>query len=1676
MHPQWLSVTRRLTVISLWLALVLAVPALVARAASSIRVTPTGTTTWPCGNTWANACDLQTALTNAAAGDEIWVQAGTYRPGASGNTAATFQMRSGVAIYGGFVGTETNRADRDFVNQVTTLSGDLDSSGDHTGADAYHVVTASGVDTTAILDGFTITGGNANFGCMPTDGGAGLHSINGSPTLSHLIFTHNSARQLGGGTYFEFSAPVLTNITFISNTALYGGGAALVGGAASLTQITFTDNAAIPDGAGGGLMIEQSGQVKLKDVTFNNNWAVDGGGLEIAFYASPTLENVTFNNNYADWKGGGVYVYYYSQPLLKNVTFRQNYARESGGGIMTNDHSAVTLVNGVFGGNTAGWGGGGIFENYGSYSNFVNVLFTGNHSQGYSGGGAQIGSGNLGNYTTFINTTFTGNTAGVNGGGGIYIAYGSHVTVTNSILWGNTTTTSIYRAHQIGYFEDPWNSGQVIVNNDVEEGFWGTDIISSDPLFVDANGADNIYGTADDNAHLQAGSPVISQGNPAWLPVDQTDLDGDNNLTEAVAYDLDNQPRIIGGLELGVYEAESVWYVDNNGAAGNGCSTWTDACPDLQTALGLANSGDEIWVAGGTYRPGASGVPTATFQLKSGVTLYGGFNGSGTSRADRNWLAQPTILSGDLDGSGGLTANDAYHVVTGISGATLDGFIVTGGNAVGGAPHNVGGGLYNVASSPTLRQIVFIGNAASMSGGGMYNTGSSPLLANVLFSGNTAGTGGGLANTSSSNLSLSNVTFSGNIASVSGGGIYNLSSNLALRNSVLWGNTAPTQSQIANTTSTVNILYSDIQGAFGGGNWDTTLGTDGGGNLDADPLFADANGADDIYGTLDDNARQQPGSPLINAGSNGQIPADGSDLDNDRNTSENLPYDLDNRSRIEGRVVDMGAYEQGNVGPTIPPIADQTTAEDTPTSAIIFTIGDSDTPANLLTVSAQSSNPTLIPATNIALAGTDIARTITLTPTLNQYGQTVITLTVSDGSLTASAGFTLTVTPVNDAPTISGLIDHLAAQNAPTSLDFTVGDVDTALAALTFSFESSDLLVAPIENFAVSGSGVTRTLAFTATNYLGTSTITVTVSDGALTAAESFNMYVFSTAGTRYAITNGLTSGLCNSWASACTLSQAISVSVSGDEVWVAAGTYTPGPSGVRASTFQLKNGVAIYGGFTGTETKRAARNWITNVTILSGDLDGSGSRNTNDAYHVVRNSGVDSTAILDGFTITGGNVTYSDPAPTAGGGMVNENSSPTLTNLIFSGNGAYNGGGMYNSGSSPALTNVTFNGNAAELGGSGGGMYNRLNSNATLTNVIFNNNTAYSFAGGMYNSQSNVSLSNVLFIGNRADSRGGAMLIELGGSTLKNVSFIGNSAAYDGGALHTWGSSATPSLTNCIFWGNTTDTGYHPQIYNENGGNPSLTYSDIQGGYAGTGNVDIDPLFVDADGVDNIYGTTDDDPRLAANSPLIDAGHPAQCPATDIRGLPRTDLRCDMGAYEVKYSDSSTVIRSVSSASRTTFGPALIGIQRDAVVDPGVITVTKSLTWKTKPANAIDAYWSITPTVDTGLNLELTLCYTSTESNGLALNALRFWKFSGGAWTSVPGTPVTSTVGLNSCATLTGIDELSVWTLATDSPTAVTMQTLMARPAVMPVVVLPLLALLAVVGGFIGLRCRRAH
>jgi predicted outer membrane repeat protein len=414
-------------------------------------------------------------------------------------------------------------------------------------------------------------------------------------------------------------------------------------------------------------------------------------------------------------------------------------------------------------------------------------------------------------------------------------------------------------------------------------------------------------------------------------------------------------------------------------------------------------------------------------------------------------------------------------------------------------------------------------------------------------------------------------------------------------------------------------------------------------------------------------------------------------------------------------------------------------------------------------------------------------------------------------------------------------------------------------------------------------------------------------------------------ASTTYYVRDGASGSGCTSWADACdSLQDALGKATSGDEIWVAAGVYYPDEgSGQsdnnRGSTFQLKEGVDIYGGFAGNEANRDDRDWENNVTVLSGDIDGD---DTNDdgnniaetwndiqgsnAYHVVKGA---NNATLDGVTITAGKADGSDPDD-GGGGMYNDGSNPTLTNVTFSGNQAaqhgggmfnwdgssptltnvtfagnqaeYYGGGMHNwDGSSPTLTNVTFAGNQADYGG--GGMYNYISSSPTLTNVTFSGNQANGYGGGMFNDSISPTLTNVTFEGNQAAQHGGGMYNYSGSPTLTNVTFSGNQAAQHGGGMYN--DSSSPTLQNSILWGNAAGTS-GDQVYNDSS-TPTYNYSlvqdeDLTG--QGTGNLDgtsaaNDPLFIKPVAASNAP-TTDGDYRLGGGSSAIGKGNNSLLPA----------------------------------------------------------------------------------------------------------------------------------------------------------------------------------------------------
>lgn len=199
-----------------------------------------------------------------------------------------------------------------------------------------------------------------------------------------------------------------------------------------------------------------------------------------------------------------------------------------------------------------------------------------------------------------------------------------------------------------------------------------------------------------------------------------------------------------------------------------------------------------------------------------------------------------------------------------------------------------------------------------------------------------------------------------------------------------------------------------------------------------------------------------------------------------------------------------------NDPPVLSAIANLSIPEDSNTGALPFTITDPDTAQANLTLSGFADQPTLVPTNNIVFGSNATSRTVTVTPALNQFGTTRVTIRASDGAATASETFTLTVTPINDPPTISDITDRTIPANGTLGpIPFTIGDVETPAGSLTLTRNSDNVALVPLAAIGLAGTTATRTVAVTPTaNAFGSARITVTVSDGTNSTPDSFVLNV----------------------------------------------------------------------------------------------------------------------------------------------------------------------------------------------------------------------------------------------------------------------------------------------------------------------------------------------------------------------------------------------------------------------------------------------------------------------------------------------------------------------------------------------------------------------------------------
>ena len=695
------------------------------------------------GSSWANANDatqLQQVITETAA-EEIWIAKGTYYPTADGDQTISFQLKSGLKIYGGFAGTEISLSQRNCLTNLTILSGDIGTAGDNYD-NSYHVLFNSGINNTAILDGFTIQGGNADVA------GGGIFNTNSSPVISNCVISNNATLSNGNGAgiYNEsLSSPTLINCMIISNST---------------------------DGLGGGM--------------FN-------------YESSPTLINCDILKNSAGW-GGGFY----------------------------NDASSNTTINNsIIWSNTATSDGNQIYQADGAFTL---------------------------NYSCYSNST-TG--------------------IADVTVGGGTLSDTNYN-------------------------------LTTNPKF--ANFVSDY--------RLTASSPCVDSGLDSYN-TETTEIRGNGYSRK-----LNKSTGLTGTIDMGAYEYKAgsdplvaeipKLYVKADATGADNGTSWTNAYKSLQSALAEAYSGYQIWVAKGTYLPSADNDPTISFQLKSGVAVYGGFAGTESSLSSRNWNTNTVILSGDL-GTTGDNSDNSDHVIFNSNvdnSAILDGFTITGGNASG-----AGGGIFNSASSPFITNCIIANNAvqASGTGAGVYNeASSSPTFTNCVFSNNITegGMGGGIFSTQSSPL-LINCTLTRNSASF-GGAIFNdYAATTAIKNSIVWGNSATTDgNQIYANDGTTSINYScfanatapsGISDVAGGATIDSMSV---GHNIHSNPRFVNLFYSFNLSGS----------SPCLDGGQ------DGYNTENTDIRGSGYSRKL-NKSTGSAGTIDMGAYEfKVGTDPTVPDV------------------------------------------------------------------------------------------------------------------------------------------------------------------------------------------------------------------------------------------------------------------------------------------------------------------------------------------------------------------------------------------------------------------------------------------------------------------------------------------------------------------------------------------------------------------------------------------------------------------------------------------------------------------------------------------------------------------------------------------------------------------------------------
>ncbi len=489
------------------------------------------------GHSWQSAkLDVQEAIDTAEleGGCEVWVREGTYTPVP---IDGTIQLKSNVDVYGGFDGYETIRSGRDFVSNHTVLSGEDTSD---------HVVT--GADS-AILDGFTIQGGNNDWGSpypfSAENCGAGMLIDGVSPVIRNCIFTDNNSEGGGGAMCIFNGSPQIENCHFHDNTAeLVPAGVYISGGATRIVDSVFEDMMVHGGPSGGAALSVHDGALEIVGSRFVNNSSkiinsYHPGAVAIFTDDTVTITDCTFEGNTSRNGGGAISARSAASLIIRDSDFIENYTDIGGGGAIYVEGTDTYIVGCRFAENGELSDGGGAIRNTGGVLTVVNSVFESNYSRYKGSAIANTSRGSAATSLNASNCTFVLNIAESRRGSGgtIYNEENSIANVANSIFYDNTAPESLDVTPNVTV------SHSIVLPPYTCQ----ANCVQADPQFVDYAGGD----------YTPQNAVCIDTADETLLPYDEADIDDDGIVLEPVPLDYLGNARIMGGgLDMGAIETE----------------------------------------------------------------------------------------------------------------------------------------------------------------------------------------------------------------------------------------------------------------------------------------------------------------------------------------------------------------------------------------------------------------------------------------------------------------------------------------------------------------------------------------------------------------------------------------------------------------------------------------------------------------------------------------------------------------------------------------------------------------------------------------------------------------------------------------------------------------------------------------------------------------------------------------------------------------------------------------------------------------------------------------------------------------------------------------------------------------------------------------------------------------